>query len=118
MMQPRLPSVWYAKGRETAFFHIPEGASTKAVFPKLFDAVATRRAKDGAVVDNGCFLTSPDGRTFQAITWHGGRLGQWRRDFIESTQAQGIITARFRARRFVTSDGKRYWFRDLLVEQR
>lgn len=118
MMEPRLPGVWYAQGRETAFFHVPDGSDPKALFRRLFTAVEKRRAQDGDVVENGCFLTTPDGETFQAITWHGKRLGAWRRDFSESTQAQGIVTARFRARRFKISDGRRYWFRDLVVERR
>lgn len=117
-MQPRLPGVWYAQGRQTAFFHVPDGADPKAVFRQLFDGVEVRRTHDGGVVENGCFLTTPDDRVFQAITWHGKRLGAWRRDFIDSTTVLGIVTARFYGRRFLTSDGKRHWFRDMVVEQR
>jgi hypothetical protein len=118
MLEPRLPGVWYAQGRQTAFFHVPDGADPKTLFRQLFDAVQDPRAQDGGVVENGCFLTTPDGDTFQAITWHGNRLGAWRRDFAESTQAQGIMTARFNGRRFQTSEGKSYWFRDMVVESR
>lgn len=115
MMEPRLPGVWYASNRQTAFFLIPDGADRKAMFRQLFSAVKQRRATDGGVVENGCFVTTPDGDLYQAITWHSRRLGAWRRDFAESTQAQGIITARFHGRRLITSDNRRYWFRDLVV---
>ncbi|GAB5447816.1 hypothetical protein [Gymnodinialimonas sp.] len=118
MMEPRLPGIWYASDRQTAFYQVPDGADPKAIFQKLFSNVEARRAEDGGVVENACVLTTPDGEQFQAITWHGKRLGAWRRDFTESTQAQGIVTARFHGRRLMTSDGRRYWFRDLVVERR
>ncbi|UWQ95386.1 hypothetical protein K3728_17170 [Rhodobacteraceae bacterium M385] len=117
MMEPRLPGIWYASDRQTGFFLVPDGADRKAMFRRLFTATESRRAKDGGVVENGCYLTTPDGDLFQAITWHGKRLGAWRRDFAESTEAQGIVTARFHGRRLMTSDGRRYWFRDLVVER-
>lgn len=117
-MQPRLPGIWYASGRQTGFFHVPDGTNPKLLFKQLFRGVQTPRTTQGGVVENGCFVTTPDGDEFQAITWHGKRLRAWRRDFVESTQAQGIVTARFHGRRFMTSADQRYWFRDLLVEQR
>lgn len=118
MMEPRLPGVWYASHRQTAFYLVPDGADRKAMFRQLFDGVKTRRATDGGVVENGCYLTTPDGDVFHAITWQSKRLGAWRRDFAESTECQGIVTARFHGRRLMTSDGRRYWFRDLVVERR
>lgn len=118
MMQPRLPGIWYASGRQTGFFHVPDGTDPKELFKQLFLGVETLRTTQGGVVVNSCFVTTPDDDTFQAITWHGQRLGAWRRDFLESTRAQGIVTARFRRRRFMTSADQSYWFRDLLVEQR
>ncbi len=81
MMPPRLPGVWYARGRQTAFFHVPDGTSATSIFPNLFPAVQTRRATDGGVVENGCFLITPDGAEFQAITWWSKRPRAWRRDF-------------------------------------
>lgn len=118
MMQPRLPGIWYASDRQTRFFHVPDGADPKELFEQLFRGVETLRTTEGGVVANGCFLTTPDDDTFQAITWYGKRLGAWRRDFRESTRAQGIVTARFRRRRFMISTNQSFWFRDLLVEQR
>ena len=118
MLAPRLPGIWYASDRQTAFFHIPDGTDPKALFRQLFRGIDTRRATDGGVVEDGCFLTTPDDDLFQAITMHGKRLGAWRRDFAESTTVQGIVTARFHGRRFITSTNQRYWFRDMLVEQR
>jgi hypothetical protein len=117
MMEPRLPGIWYASDRQTAFYLVPDGVSQKALFRSLFQAVETPRATQGGVVENGCYLTTPDGETFYSLTWYSTRLGPWRRDFEESTQAQGIVTARFRGRRLITSDGRRYWFRDLVVER-
>ncbi|ABD56798.1 hypothetical protein [Jannaschia sp. CCS1] len=118
MMEPRLPGIWYASDRQTAFFQVPDGGDAKATFRALFQGVSTPRTTQGGVVENGCFLVTPDGDEFQAITWHGRRLGAWRRDFTDSTRAQGIITARFHGRRLMVSDGRRYWFRDLVVERR
>ncbi|MBY4893744.1 hypothetical protein KUL25_13315 [Rhodobacteraceae bacterium N5(2021)] len=118
MMEPRLPGVWYASNRQTAFFLVPDGADRKAIFQKLFTGVETRRSTDGVAVENACCLTTPDGEVFHAITWQSKRLGAWRRDFAQSTQAQGIVTARFHGRRLMTSDGRRFWFRDLVVERR
>lgn len=117
-MPPRLPGIWYASDRQTAFFHIPDGADRAALFRGLFDGIEARRTTEGGVVENGCFITTPDADLFQAITMYGKRLGAWRRDFADSTQAQGIVTAQFHGRRFITSADQRYWFRDLLVEQR
>lgn len=118
MIPPRLPGIWYASDRQTAFFRVPDGTDPQALFLTLFEGVKTRRTTDGGVVENGCFITTPDGDLFQAITMYGKRLGAWRRDFADSTQALGIVTARFHGRRFMTSTDQRYWFRDLLVERR
>lgn len=118
MMEPRLPGVWYASNRQTAFYQIPDGADRATLFGQLFMGADPRRTTEGAVVENACYLTTPDGDLFQAITWQSKRLGAWRRDFADSTQAQGIVTARFHGRRLMTSDGRRYWFRDLVVERR
>ncbi len=118
MMPPRLPGIWYASDRQTAFFHIPDGADESALFQQLFDGIDTRRTTDGGVVENGCFITTPDGDLFRAISLYGKHLGAWRRDFAQSTQAQGIVTARFHGRRLITSTNKSYWFRDLQVELR
>lgn len=115
MLPPRLPGVWYASHRETAFFLIPDGADRRVVFATLFTGVSPRRATEGEVVENACFLTTPDGDVFQAITWQSKRLGAWRRDFVDSTRTLGIVTAQFYGRRLITSDGRRYWFRDLVV---
>lgn len=116
-MEPRLPGIWYARDRQTAFYRVPDGTDSKALFRQLFPRVEARRAVEGGVVENACVLVTPDGEQFQAITWHGKRLAAWRRDFEESAQAAGIVTARFHGRRLMTSDGRRYWFRDLVVER-
>lgn len=116
-MEPRLPGIWYAHDRQTAFFQVPDGADPKALFRQLFRPVETRRAVEGGVVQNACVLSTPDGERFQAFTWHGKRLAAWRRNLEESAQTQGIVTAQFHGRRLMTSDGRRFWFRDLVVER-
>lgn len=118
MMEPRLPGIWYASDRQTAFFQVPDGADPKSLYQSLFTGIPTRRTTNGGVVENACVLITQDGDQFQSITWHGKRLAAWRRDFADSTHALGIVTARFHGRRLMVSDGRRYWFRDLVVERR
>jgi hypothetical protein len=72
-------------------------------------------AKDGAINEEGCRVTLPNGDFFHALLVHGDPEG-WIKDIEYAAKALEIPTARVDGDKFIISDGRSFDLKDCQVE--
>lgn len=103
---PSVPGANHLEGEDVVYAEDKLNGDFAGIFSKMIHQVSPPLMTSGGAVLDGCVLTIPDGRSFQAITYRGDLEG-WRQQIELGAKAMGIVLGRIEGVKLVLNDGGR-----------
>lgn len=111
----QVPGLLPTEYREVRYVEHSGEEPFKELFERLIWHVDPPLMKDGGALIEGCLVTSPTGRRFQALSYRGDIQG-WRQQIVQGAAALGVSLGHLVDGVLIVDDGTSYPRVDCRVE--
>jgi hypothetical protein len=114
-VERQIPGLVPATHREVRYVEDRNEEPFEVLFRRLVRHVNPPVMKDGGTLIEGCVLTLPTGRRFQALSYRGDIEG-WRQQILQGAVALDVRVGQLVEGELVLDDGTSYTLADCQVE--
>ena len=101
----KIPGAAEVEGVGVMYYQDDGKRNVGTQFKSLLSAAGMVSFKGGGLVSEPCLISLPDGRGFNAVSYHGDVEG-WRQVVEAAARNKGLLLAQIQGNRFVLSNGE------------